>query len=78
LRWRRSLKRIKPSRGLILLSRRDSEQEWDQVINPSESDLEWALWSLDNRFNEYVEYKNCGVVYRFIRAKDVSKYTMKE
>lgn len=48
--------------------------EWDQIINPSPSDLIWAWQMLSNEFNDYVEYRSCGTTYRFIRAGDLDKY----
>lgn len=65
---------MKPDNSIILLARLDTDQEWNQVTNPSDSDLLRAFSFLSNEFNQYVEYKNCGVVYRFIRAKDLSEY----
>lgn len=59
---------------IILLARLDTEQEWKEVSNPQQSDLDNAYRFLWNTFNEYVEYKNCGVVYRFVRAKDLAEY----
>lgn len=63
--------RLDPPRGPARL---DTKQEWDQISNPQPSDFKRADIFLANDFNEYVEWKNCGVVYRFVRREDLAKY----
>lgn len=59
---------------IILIVRRVGRMEWDQVTNPTDTDIRMALPFLDNPFNEYVEYFNTGVAHRYIRRKDLHKY----
>lgn len=66
--------RSKKYKGITLLSRHEENQKWDEIINPDEYDLYRAYLFLSNEFNDYVEYKNCGAIFRFIRSKDLSKY----
>ena len=48
--------------------------EWMIVANSLDSDLAIASLYLLNDCNEYVEKANSGIVYRFIRRKDLSLY----
>lgn len=59
---------------VIQICRIENESKWDIVTNPAQSDLDKARQWLVNDFNQYVETKNCGVVYRYIRARDLKKY----
>lgn len=59
---------------IILIARRVGWMEWDQVTNPTEDDLKVARPFLDNPFNEYVEYYNTGIIYRYVRRKDLRDY----
>jgi hypothetical protein len=67
---------MKKISGFIMLCRLDTEANWREVANPLDSDLRAAYSILGNRFNEYVEWLNCGVVYRVIRNKDLGKYSL--
>lgn len=62
--------------NIILLSRRHKQQQWDTIINPSLSDIESATNFLVNDYNEYVEVKNCGITYRYVRKRDLHKYNL--
>ena len=52
---------------LIMLCRFEDEKEWKQITNPHPHELKNAGRILQNSFNEYVEFKNCGVIYRVER-----------
>ena len=58
----------------ILLSKLKREEIWR--ITKFRWDWETKAMSqiLENCFNEYVEYYNCGVQYRMIRTEDIEKY----
>lgn len=62
---------------LVEICRVDSQEYWREVSNPnfkSVSQEGLAAQLMLNIANEYVEYKNCGVVYRVIRKKDLFSY----
>ena len=61
----------------VVLTRLASQpnQLWDMISNPRWDYFTKALSAiLDNSSNRYVEYENCGVVYRMIRRKDLTEY----
>lgn len=58
----------------ILVGRLDNKQEWSVISNPDKSSLDNAARILANPFNDYVEWSNCGVVYRVVRAEDLGQY----
>lgn len=60
----------------ILIARYASKPEWNTVIAPPQSEFTQAYPILSNDFNEYVEWANCGVIYRVIRGKDLDKYEL--
>jgi hypothetical protein len=50
-------------------------QQWCIVSNMHrDGNFNAAKVVMTNDFNEYMSYVNCGVEYRFIRKKDLSKY----
>mgnify|MGYP001581746776 CR=1 FL=1 len=56
--------------------------EWSKIENPlweinSLSNESRALSMMINSFNDYVEYRNCGVIYRVIRTSDMELYESK-
>lgn len=61
-------------RDIIEICRVKDKDEWMVVANSHDSDLAIASLYLLNDCNEYVEKANSGVVYRFIRKKDLSLY----
>ncbi len=62
----------------VILSRHESNPEWQIVSNPR-----WDCFTkaqsaiLENMANEYAEYKNCGCMSRMIRAQDLENYGLK-
>jgi hypothetical protein len=62
------------SGDIVILARHEDRSEWGLISNPKESDIQAALMYLYNEFNDYVEHKNCGVIYRAIRIVDLPKY----
>ena len=64
----------------IVLTRLVSQPDrpWDFISNPRWDYFTKALSAvLDNAFNSYAEYENCGVVYRMVRRKDLTEYLTK-
>lgn len=63
----------------VLICKTDNQKGWDMISNPnfsSENSQEnRAKTILLNSFNEYVEWRNCGVRYRVIRKADLGDYT---
>lgn len=61
---------------IIQICRIDNSEKWDLVGNMRLFSIEFKASEmiLVNSFNEYLEYKNSAVVYRFIREEDKSKY----
>ena len=59
----------------VILSRHESNPEWQIVSNP-----QWDCFTkaqsaiLENMANDYAEYKNCGCMSRMIRAQDLKNY----
>lgn len=51
---------------------------WRVVSNPSILDLKNTQPFLTNSFNDYLEYHNCGITYRFVRNQDLHKYGIRE
>lgn len=59
----------------IRITRLEKENEWCIVSNPRPDRLSQACNALlMNTANEYVEYKNCGVIHRMIRLEDCHLY----
>lgn len=63
----------------IIICRLESEDSWQVLSNPR-YDMESIAMSsiLFNDSNNYVEYKNCGVINRMIRYRDIGKYRIKK
>lgn len=59
---------------IIQIARLPKARTWLLVTTLCRSDLERAGAFLVNPENDYVEYANCGVTYRFIRREDLGKY----
>lgn len=62
---------------LVELCRLDTAEKWSIVSNPRfDSSLGEAIAAqlMRNSANKYVEYKNCGVIYRVIRKEDLKEY----
>ena len=59
----------------VLLCRHENDEYWALITNPRH-DFESQSMNviLLNAANDYVEYKNCGVVCRMIRYEDLEKY----
>jgi hypothetical protein len=53
-----------------LICRQVDKSQWTVVSNPNwtmgTERLGWAI--LENLSNKYVEYENCGVIYRIVRS----------
>lgn len=63
--------------NLIELCRHEEKPGWGIVENSrfdSNSQEGLAAQLMGNGANDYVEYKNRGVVYRVIRKKDLGRY----
>ena len=61
----------------LILTKLEKEIDWHIVINPFWGSKEEASHIiLLNMYNEYVETKNCGVIYRMIRIMDAPKYNI--
>lgn len=59
----------------VVLTRLRSEEKWSIVSNPAGSvAVRNASEMLFNECNDYVEYANCGCIYRMVRAKDLHRY----
>lgn len=61
---------------IILLARFDTKEQWSPISNPQPEEIDVARTFLFNELNEYLEFKNCGVIYRFIRVKQLKEYTL--
>lgn len=59
----------------VILSRHESNPEWQIVSNPR-----WDYFTkaqsviLENFANDYAEYKNCGCMSRMVRVEDLEEY----
>lgn len=61
--------------GRLLISKLVGKELWTVVSNPAWSSSSIALDQLLRNFcNDYVEYRNCGVLHRMIRLKDCKDY----
>jgi hypothetical protein len=69
---------VRKPHPVVQICKLDNADEWQVVSNPTDRELEAALFWLGNSFNEYLEYLNCGVQHRFIRRRDLRKYIKKE
>ena len=59
----------------VLISKYCTAEYWLVTTNPTTGFIEKAMSTiLLNSVNDYVEYKNCGVLHRMIRYKDLKKY----
>lgn len=62
---------------LVEIVRAEATEYWKEIVNPkfkSTSQEGIAAQLVRNVANEYVEYKNCGMVYRIIRRNQLSAY----
>ena len=63
------------AKGRVLISRLESQNYWSVISNPKSGLVETAMDKvLYNFANEYVEYKNCGVLHRMVRFEDLPSY----
>lgn len=59
----------------VLLSKLDNGEYWSVIANPGHDFFSRSMNAiLLNTANDYVEYKNCGVLHRTIRYEDLEKY----
>lgn len=59
----------------VILTRLCDGEKWRIVTNPCWDHLTKAQNDiLQNEYNHYAEYCNCGSIYRMIRAQDISEY----
>ena len=60
---------------LISICRLDGQAEWSIISNMTkDGNYKASQIILANSFNEYVEWRNCGVIYRIVRESDLNKY----
>lgn len=64
--------------NITLIARQDNGYTWMVVKNPTKEEIQNAMPFIRNSFNEYLEYRNCGIVYRFVRNLDLHKYGIQE
>ena len=59
----------------VCIAKHESEECWKLITNPR---IDFASTACNNLLinsaNDYAEYKNCGVLHRMIRYKDIGKY----
>ena len=59
----------------IILTKVNTDTKWNIVANPKwDAVSQYQSMILENFANDYVEYQNCGCIYRMIRAEDWEKY----
>jgi hypothetical protein len=63
---------------VITLIGKTHNSAWKVLSNPTKQDIKNAMNFLSNSFNDYVEYHNCGVTYRFVRNKNLHLYGIRE
>ena len=63
----------------IRLCRNNSNMPW-RIVEDTVMDSFWHALNniLLNEFNDYAEYKNCGVLHRMIRYKDLKLYGLSD
>jgi hypothetical protein len=59
----------------VLLCKLDNDGDWSIIGNPTHDFFSLSMNDiLLNAANDYVEYRNCGVLHRMIRYEDLEKY----
>lgn len=63
----------------VLISTLSLGDTWKIVVNPRwNASMRACNQILLSFANDYAEYKNCGVIYRMIRVRDLEKYGINE
>lgn len=61
----------------VLISRLTGSPNWKVISNLERNHFTASLSSiLDNECNDYVEYRNCAVIYRMVRRSSLGTYAI--